>query len=243
MPLDPDSLERLVPGALDAADAAAQETLALHVERYAWAARAARPGRVLDCACGVGYGTRILLERNRALGPAVGVDVSPDAVAHANAHYADARTRFVACDALAFEDAGGFDTIVSLETIEHVESPERLLAKLVSLLRPGGVLIGSVPITPSVDLNPHHRHDFTTRSFLALGARHGLAVRDRFVQVQRLALASAWRGRRFTREKLRPNLPGYYLSHPGALARRVGATLRHGLANHYLTVAWRRSDA
>src|SRR4030095_13108204 len=120
MSLDPDSLERLVPTALDPADAAAQATLALHVERYEWAARAAKPGRPLDCPCAVGYGTAILL-RNPALGPALGVDVSPDAVAHANAHYAGPRARFIACDALALDDATGFDSIVGLETIEAVE--------------------------------------------------------------------------------------------------------------------------
>lgn len=240
MSLDPDSLERLVPTALDPADAAARETLELHVARYAWAADRARPGRALDCACGVGYGTQLLLERNAAIASATGVDVSPDAIAHAAAHHGSSRARFVACDALAFEDSDGFDTIVSLETIEHVEAPERLYAKFVTLLRPGGVLIASVPVTPSVDLNPHHRHDFTAQSFAALGAAHGLRERDRLLQVQKLALGTAWRGRRFTRSKLRANLPGYYLHHPGAFARRVATTLRHGLANHYLTIAWER---
>lgn len=240
MSLDPDSLERLVPDALDPADAGAQATLQLHRDRYAWAARVAQPGRLLDLACGVGYGTHLLLERNPKLGPAVGVDVSPDAIAYATAHYGGARLRFVVADALGFDDPEGFDTIVSLETVEHVEDPVALFGRLVSLLRPDGVLIASVPTTPSVDLNPHHRHDFTERSFLALGARHGLVPSDRFEQVQRLALSEGWRGRRFRREQLRPNLPGYYLAHPGALWRRIGATLRHGLANRYLTVAWRR---
>ena len=129
---------------------------------------------------------------------------------------------------------------MGLGTIEHGEAPERLFTKLVSLVRPGGVLIASVPVTPSVDLNPHHRHDFTARSFAALGAAHALRERDRLLQVQKLALGTAWRGRRFTRSKLRANLPGYYLQHPGAFARRVGTTLRHGLANHYLTIAWEK---
>jgi len=241
MSLDPDSLERLVPTALDPADAAAQATLALHVERYAWAAAAAKPGRLLDCACGVGYGTAILL-REAKVTAALGVDVSPDAIAHASATYGGPRVRFVACDALALDDAEGFDTIVSLETIEHVADPERLVAKFASLLRPGGRLVASVPTTPSVDLNPHHLHDFTAASFRALGARHGLRERDAFLQVQRLGLGSAWRGRRFTQAKLRPNLPGYYASHPGAFARRVATTLRHGLANHYLTICWERGS-
>lgn len=238
--LDPDSLERLVPDALDPRDPAARATLRLHLERYDWAARVARPGRLLDLACGVGYGTDRLLARNPALGPALGVDVSAEAVAYARAHYGGGRARFVAAEALQFTDAEGFDTIVSLETIEHVEDPVALFAKLASLLRPGGMLVASVPTTPSVDLNPHHRHDFTEPVFLAYGARHGLVEVDRLRQVQRLALSQAWRGRRFRRERLRANLPGYYLAHPDALLRRVGATLRFGLANHYLTVAWRR---
>jgi len=240
MSLDPDSLERLVPTALDPADAAAQATLALHVERYAWAAAAAKPGRLLDCACGVGYGTAILL-REAKVTAALGVDVSPDAIAHASATYGGPRVRFVACDALTLDDTEGFDTIVSLETIEHVPDPAALFAKLVSLLRPGGRLVASVPTTPSVDLNPHHLHDFSEASFAAFGARHGLREVDRLKQVQRLALGTAWRGRRFTREKLRANLPGYYLSHPDALLRRITTTLRHGFANHYLTIAWEKS--
>jgi SAM-dependent methyltransferase len=238
--LDPDSLERLVPDALDPGDPAARATLALHLERYQFAARVARPGRLLDLACGVGYGTQLLLERNPSLGPAVGVDISPEAIAHATSRYASQRIRFVASDALRFRDAEGFDTIVSLETIEHVDDPERLLAHLVSMLRPGGVLVASVPTTPSVDLNPHHRHDFSEASFLALGAGHRLRERERLEQVQRVALAASWRGHRFRRERLRGNLPAWYLAHPDALLRRIGATLRHGFANHYLTLAWER---
>jgi len=241
MSLDPDSLERLVPDALDPQDPAARETLALHLARYAFAARVAKPGRLLDLACGVGYGTHHLLESNAALGPAVGVDVSPDAVAYANAHYAGPRVRFLASDALRFEDADGFDTIVSLETIEHVPDPTALFAKLASLLRAGGRLVASVPTTPSVDLNPHHLHDFDAASFAAFGARHGLREVERLQQVQRLAIGGAWRGRRFTKAKLRPNLPGYYLSHPRALGKRIATTLRHGFANHYLTIAWEHS--
>jgi SAM-dependent methyltransferase len=238
--LDPDSLERLVPDRLDPEDAAARETLELHLARYEFAARVARPGRLLDCACGVGYGTRLLVERNPTLRPAVGVDVSPEAIAHARSRYAETDVRFLVADAMELTDPEGFDTIVSLETIEHVADPAAFFARLAGLLRPAGVLVASVPTTPSVDLNPHHRTDFTERSFAALGARHGLSERERLRQVQRISLADGWRGRRFRRAQLRPNLPAWYLAHPGALARRVGSTLRHGLANHYLTIAWER---
>jgi hypothetical protein len=38
---------------------------------------------------------------------------------------------------------------------------------------------------------------------------------------------------------LRPNLLGWYARHPLALLRRVGATLRFGLTNRYVTLAAR----
>ena len=169
----------------------------------------------------------------------VGVDVSAAAVAHAGERYGGAGVEYRACDALSFEDPEGFDTIVSLETVEHVSDPELLIEKLVGLLRPGGVLVASVPTTPSVDLNPHHRHDFTERSFRDLVRGHGLTEQDCLRQVQSVSVMSVLRRGEARMGDLRAGLPRYYASHPGALLRRVASTLRHGFSNHYLTVAWR----
>lgn len=238
--LDSDTLERLVPDSMDPADTAGAETLALHMERYAFAARHGRPGRVLDCACGVGYGSRLLADRVEGLSEAIGVDISPAAVEYAQGRYADESLRYVHSDALEFADPDGFDTIVSLETVEHVPDPEALLTHLVSLMRPGAVLICSVPTTPSVDLNPHHLHDFTPGGFREMGERRGLEVVDELLQVQRVGLAEIFGEQRFKRENLRANLPGYYLANPSALLSRIVTTLRFGLANHYLTLVWRR---
>lgn len=235
----PDSLERLVPDALDAHDTTGRATLELHLARYAFAADHLRPGRALDIACGVGYGTRLLAERGGDTVRVVGVDVSDAAVAHASEHYGGAGVEYRVCDALEFEDPEGFDTIVSLETVEHVRDPELLIARLVGLLRPGGVLVASVPTTPSVDLNPHHRHDFTERSFRRLVGGHGLAEQDCLRQVQPVPLLSVLQRSETRMADLRAGLTRYYASHPGALLRRIAATLRHGFSNRYLTVAWR----
>jgi hypothetical protein len=66
---------------------------------------------------------------------------------------------YLCCDATEFRDAEGFDTIVSLETIEHVPNPAKMIANLADLLRSGGVLVASMPSTPTVDASPHHLHE------------------------------------------------------------------------------------
>lgn len=236
-----DSLERLVPDRLDAEDTTGQATLDLHLERYRFAAGLLRGGRVLDLACGVGYGSRLLADARSDV-QVLGVDLSETAVGYARERYAGDRVSFRCGDGVRFEDEQGFDTIVSLETVEHVPDPGALLQQLAGLLRPGGRLIASVPTTPSVDLNPHHRHDFSERSFRALLAQRapGLSEVDALRQVQPVPLLSVLRRSEARMSDLRGNLLGYYLGHPAALLRRLIATLRFGFSNRYLTLVWER---
>ena len=144
-----------------------------HWHRYALA-RALAPGRrVLDAACGEGYGSALLA---RAGGQVLGVDIDPGAVAHARARYAGlAGLRFDTGDATALDalpDAG-FDLIVSFETLEHVQAQERLLDGFVRLLAPGGLLLVSTPdkhtyTDLSGERNPHHVRELYRDEFEAL---------------------------------------------------------------------------
>lgn len=256
--MDPhDTLERLIPDQVHDEDRAGTESLELHRQRYEFAAKELRSGPLLDMACGVGYGTRLIADRRTDLQELTGVDISAEAVEYAKVHYGCERVHYVQQDAMTFDgepdgfdqsgksDVGAqpktFETIVSLETIEHLPDPEAFFARLAGLLAPEGILVASVPVTPSVDLNPHHLHDFTARGFRAMGERNGLIEISCHAQIQRVGLRELWSSdRRFRRENLRPNLPAYYVSHPRALLKRIATTLRHGLANHYLTIAWKK---
>lgn len=116
-----------------------------HFHRYAFAWPAVRGRRVLDAACGEGYGSALLANSAATV---LGVDISDAAVAHARARYADiSNLRFESHDATALDalpDAS-FDLIASFETLEHVEAQERMLAGFRRLLAPGGVLLVSSP--------------------------------------------------------------------------------------------------
>src|SRR5688572_18974511 len=99
------------------------ELFAEHLARYRFAAKYVAGGRVLDIACGSGYGTALLREAGGR--EVVGVDVDPEAIAYARSRYQGVGVTFLAGDAASPPVAGRFDLIVSFETIEHLRDPER----------------------------------------------------------------------------------------------------------------------
>lgn len=147
----PQALERLDPA--ERRDHVATQ----HWARYEWAAQFLPRGRVLDCACGVGYGSALLAERGA--GQVVGVDVSDEALAEARRRYPRTNVEYVQADALTLtpERHGRFDLIVCLETIEHLAEPRRLLSVFAELLAPGGLLALSCPNDAHLGgHNPYH---------------------------------------------------------------------------------------
>lgn len=239
--VDPVSLERIIPDELRAGEATGQETLDLHLARYQFAKSNLIPGKLLDMACGVGYGTAILSHDPLITG-AVGVDLSSAAIQYATGRYGGERVSFLCADAMKFRSSEPFDNIVSLETIEHVDNPHALFAHLVSLLAPGGRLIASVPVTPSVNANPHHKSDFSTKRFLTMGDAHSLKCLNSLSQLQRFSPITIALGKEVRAGNLRKNLASFYLRHPSHLVLRMWSTLRYGFANKYLTVVWEKKS-
>jgi len=93
----------------------------------------------LDVGCGTALMTRVLPDRT------VGIDLNPRNLNKAIQYAPGAR--FVLADAegsIPLRDAS-FQTVVCTEMLEHLLYPERAVGEIRRVLKPGGMLIGSVP--------------------------------------------------------------------------------------------------
>ena len=157
---DPDSFtgERFIPGVPG-------EIAYEHVHRYGFACSVAKGRRVLDAACGTGYGSALMAGVAASV---VGVDIDAHVVADATASYASRpNLRFEAASvaAIPLPDAS-VDLVVSFETIEHIGADDqvRMLAEFARVLAPGGLLILSSPNRVEYSdrreyRNPFHVHE------------------------------------------------------------------------------------
>lgn len=118
-----------------------------HRNRYQFACQTLlplTPGRILDLASGIGYGSQLLSKTTGA--EVVGVDIDAGAIEYARQFYADSHTTYLCEDARKLDlPAEHFDAVVCLETLEHIDFEKVLLDKFYYLLKKGGVLICSTP--------------------------------------------------------------------------------------------------
>ena len=116
-----------------------------HLHRYLWASCGSQAGEWLDAACGSGYGTFLIASSGNRT---TGLDVDPESVNLARETFRSAGENLEfstgSVTALPFERAS-FDTIISFETIEHVDEPRLALAEFAKCLRADGRLLISSP--------------------------------------------------------------------------------------------------
>jgi SAM-dependent methyltransferase len=173
-----------------------------HVAVYRWIAERCAGGRVVDMACGEGYGAALLAEHAAEV---IGVDANPEAFEHARLRYRRPNLRFERALVEEFDDGAPYDAVVFLQTIEHVTEPQALLERFASLLAPGGVAYVSTPnrltLAPSGaerSGNPWHVREYAPeeyrelvapvfRSFELLGVFHARKLR-----LHELALRAGW---------------------------------------------------
>ena len=195
--------ERIVPGQVE------PDLLNEHLARYHFALQFVKGKRVLDAACGSGYGSAMLAE---AAGSVIGIDISGEAIGYARSNYAAAAAAGAEIDfsegdclALPLNDHS-VDVAVAFEIVEHIKDAAGFLRELRRVLRPDGVLILSTPnrlyyTEDRGEVNPFHEREYT------------------FAELDRL-IDPFFRHRRIIFEN---HVDGFVVSGPGAELNAVDA--------------------
>lgn len=163
-----------------------------HFHRYVWCRALVKGKKVLDIACGEGYGSAILAQDASAV---IGVDISLEAVEHARRTYEGiAGLEFHQGDAAAIPlPDNSVDVVVSFETIEHHDKHVEMMNEVRRVLRPDGVLVMSSPNRLVYSEKAGYHNEFHVKE-LDFGEFDEL-LRSQFSKVhyygQRLAVGSA----------------------------------------------------
>jgi len=100
-------------------------------------------GHVLDLGCEIGVFAKAISARG---GSVLAIDMRPAAIELACQFFPAPNIEYRACDFSQLDSRErAFDSMIFLETIEHVEDPAATLARIRQFLRPGGTLILSTP--------------------------------------------------------------------------------------------------
>jgi 2-polyprenyl-3-methyl-5-hydroxy-6-metoxy-1,4-benzoquinol methylase len=166
--------ERIWPDEMDAMNGMLLE----HIARYQFAIHYAK-GRVLDIACGSGFGTQIIAKAaKKRLMEVVGVDRDAETIVYAKGRYYHPLVTFEthnATDPMLPEKLGMFDCIFSFETIEHLQEETVYLDHLYAMLKPGGTLVVSTPFghgRGQPTLREFHVHQLTEQEFFSTFSRY-----------------------------------------------------------------------
>ena len=233
------SLERIYPADGSPEVIAGNETLHLHYQRYHFAGKWLLPGTVADLACGSGYGSYLLAtEYGNELNQIIAIDNSPVAIDYCKKYYAHDKIVYELKDVFDFLPNVSINTVVSLETIEHLKEPGRFIQKVTSILAKGGRFIASAPVTPSMDANPFHENDFTIGSFKKLFTSAGFVEIESMIQIQQYKAITMISKKEGRGHDLRKGLATYYFKNPVKFFRRLKSLITDGFMNKYLVVVF-----
>jgi 2-polyprenyl-3-methyl-5-hydroxy-6-metoxy-1,4-benzoquinol methylase len=169
-----------------------------HLVVYEWIAARAHGRRVVDLACGEGYGSAVLAATAASV---VGVDANPEAYEHARLKYPGVRFERNMIELWT----GDVDCVVFLQTIEHVQDPDAVLRHIRELIGPSGVAYVSTPNVLTLapkgaerSGNPWHVREYRAEEYRALCERHFGSVdllglfHARKLRAHALALKAGW---------------------------------------------------
>jgi glycosyltransferase involved in cell wall biosynthesis/ubiquinone/menaquinone biosynthesis C-methylase UbiE len=143
-----------------------------HLHRYAYATQFVQNKRVLDLACGEGYGSYLLAKTAKSV---AGIDIDNNSIKHARNKYIKQNLEFRvgSITEIPIDGERLFDVAVCFEALEHIEDHQKLLSEVKRLLTPEGVFIVSTPNKtvysdePQFN-NPFHVHELYFDEFREL---------------------------------------------------------------------------
>jgi len=155
-----------------------------HVNRYVWAAERCRDRRVIDFACGVGYGSKLLIDSGATY--VLAADRDEEAIGYAKEHYGHCNIHYAVRDSTRLPASLDADLITCFETIEHLEQDIRFL---VEARHWAPRLLVSVPNQEGMPFDPkrfnHHFRHYRPHELEDVLARSGWEISERFHQVDR----------------------------------------------------------
>lgn len=141
----------------------------IHLARYSISKQFCKNKKVLDAACGEGYGTYLL--KKWGASEVTGIDISEEAIEKAKENFQIENVEYLKKDLTDLHDIedSSFDLIVSFETIEHIEKPEIFLKELKRLINKNGTIILTCPndyfYYKNDESNIFHKRKYTFEDF------------------------------------------------------------------------------
>ncbi len=155
---------------LDMDDNYSENEAAIHLNRYLISKEFVKNKRVLDVACGEGYGSYLISQWEAD--SVVGVDISDEAIEKAKKNFKRDNIDYFVQDATNMQKLkdNDFDVVVSYETFEHVSDVELFLKEIKRVAKPDATIIISCPndyyYYPEEDKsNPFHTRKFSFDDF------------------------------------------------------------------------------
>lgn len=149
--------------------------LSIHFARYRIISSQVAGKRVLDIACGEGWGS-FLMAKYWGAESVHAIDNSTGAIEKAKQIFPLPNIHWTVMDAQCMDDSllkAPYDIIISIETIEHLPDPKSFLEKLSRIIIPDGIILISCPndhwyYGPGRSKNPHHLNTYTFDEFKEL---------------------------------------------------------------------------
>ena len=130
-----------------------------HAARYEFASRFVLGKRVIDAACGSGYGSARLKQAGSL--SCIGIDLNEESIHRNRLLYGPQGIDFIHANCETHDLAQySPDIVVSFETIEHIKNPSRFLEQVRIGLPDDGLFIVSCPNNEKLGDNPFHVHSW-----------------------------------------------------------------------------------